>query len=193
MQWREANRRRRKQPNTEALPPPPPPPPHTQKGQLRGGGLCLDRGGGTPPPPCLQVHFTASRSAVHVWPGQPPLRAPTARPPTARAPCVPRAAAYDDRVSQAGQSPEDWADLVEYCHGNASTAWGRQRIADGHPAPYDLTVFELGNEQYNPRFVEQVLRQSPPAPRPPPLPRPPCPSSGAVFVDELWRRLRRRI
>ena len=31
------------------------------------------------------------------------------------------------------------------------------RAADGHPAPYNIRVFELGNEQYNPHFVEQVL------------------------------------
>ena len=50
----------------------------------------------------------------------------------------------------------DWADLVEYCYGGATTTWGAQRIADGHPSPYQVTVFELGNEQYNPNFVEQV-------------------------------------
>ena len=33
-------------------------------------------------------------------------------------------------------SPDDMGDLVEYCWGNASTVWGRQRIDDGHPEPY---------------------------------------------------------
>ena len=32
--------------------------------------------------------------------------------------------------------PDDMADLIEYCHGNASTVWGAQRIADGHADPY---------------------------------------------------------
>jgi hypothetical protein len=39
--------------------------------------------------------------------------------------------------------PMDWADLVEYCFGDKSTAWGRRRIADGHPDVYNVSVFEL--------------------------------------------------
>ena len=50
----------------------------------------------------------------------------------------------------------DWADLVEYAFGDASTYWGRRRIADGHPTIYNLTYFELGNEQYNPFWVDSV-------------------------------------
>jgi len=45
---------------------------------------------------------------------------------------------------------------VEYCWGNATTNWGAQRIADGHPEPFNVTTFELGNEQYNSNFVDQV-------------------------------------
>ena len=52
--------------------------------------------------------------------------------------------------------PEYFADLVEYMHGDSSTEWGRVRIADGHPKPYNVTHFELGNEQYNYDFAEQV-------------------------------------
>jgi alpha-L-arabinofuranosidase len=47
-------------------------------------------------------------------------------------------------------------DLIDYCHGGADTTWGKRRIADGHPAPYNVTWFELGNEQYNPLYPEQV-------------------------------------
>jgi alpha-L-arabinofuranosidase len=46
------------------------------------------------------------------------------------------------------ETPEDMADLVEYAHGNASTQWGAQRVADGqHPAPYQPFMTEIGNEQ----------------------------------------------
>eukprot|EP01052_Picozoa_sp_SAG31_P018398 SAG31_NODE_1301_length_8904_cov_19.129926_2_plen_808_part_00 len=41
-------------------------------------------------------------------------------------------------------SPEDMADLVEYCWGNESTHWGRLRGSDGHSEPYRLRYFELG-------------------------------------------------
>jgi hypothetical protein len=53
----------------------------------------------------------------------------------------------------------DWGDLVDYVWGNASTAWGAMRIADrgGNTAPYtSITTWELGNEQENPNFVDQV-------------------------------------
>ena len=53
-------------------------------------------------------------------------------------------------------APDDMADLVEYCWGNESTTWGRQRIVDGHPLPYRVKIFELGNEQYNAYYPAQV-------------------------------------
>jgi alpha-L-arabinofuranosidase len=58
-------------------------------------------------------------------------------------------------------SAQDFADLVEYMYGNASTEWGAARYRDGHPAPYQATFFELGNEQYNPNYVEQVCGDLP--------------------------------
>jgi len=44
-------------------------------------------------------------------------------------------------------SPQYLADLVEYCLGDASTTWGAQRIADGHPSLYQPLAWEIGNEQ----------------------------------------------
>ena len=37
-------------------------------------------------------------------------------------------------------TPEAMGDLVEYCHGNESTTWGKQRIADGQPEIYNVKV-----------------------------------------------------
>ena len=54
------------------------------------------------------------------------------------------------------QPGDDWADLVDYLWGGPNTTWGAQRAADGHPDPYVVSVLELGNEQYNSNFVEQV-------------------------------------
>ena len=46
---------------------------------------------------------------------------------------------------------------VEYSFGDASTQWGKLRIEeDDHPAPYNWSFVELGNEQANPQFAEQV-------------------------------------
>lgn len=51
----------------------------------------------------------------------------------------------------------DWADLVEYCWGNETTAWGAVRIFnDSHPEPYIIRALEIGNEQNSPDFVAEV-------------------------------------
>ena len=59
-------------------------------------------------------------------------------------------------TTSATSSAQDFADLVEYCWGNASTAMGKKRLADGHSERYRVKYFELGNEQYNEHYVEQV-------------------------------------
>ena len=52
---------------------------------------------------------------------------------------------------------DDWGDLVEYCWGDGqSSTLGRRRRRDGHATPFNVTVFELGNEQPSPHWVEQV-------------------------------------
>ena len=38
------------------------------------------------------------------------------------------------------------ADLVDYCNGGTNTPMGALRAANGHPAPYGVLHFELGNE-----------------------------------------------
>jgi hypothetical protein len=46
------------------------------------------------------------------------------------------------------ESPEDMIDYVQYTTGTDETnEWVRRRIADGHPAPYDLQYIEIGNEE----------------------------------------------
>jgi alpha-L-arabinofuranosidase len=44
------------------------------------------------------------------------------------------------------ETPNDIRDLMDYLYGSNATAWGARRIADGHPAPYKVHRFELGNE-----------------------------------------------
>jgi hypothetical protein len=45
------------------------------------------------------------------------------------------------------ETPQDMADFIQYVNGAKNTTWGRQRAADGHPAPYHLKYLELGNEE----------------------------------------------
>lgn len=40
-------------------------------------------------------------------------------------------------------------DAIEYCNGDASTKYGAMRIANGHEAPFNLRLIEIGNENYN--------------------------------------------
>ena len=40
-------------------------------------------------------------------------------------------------------------DALEYANGDATTKYGAMRIANGHPAPFNLRLIEIGNENYN--------------------------------------------
>lgn len=44
--------------------------------------------------------------------------------------------------------PDEAANWVRYCNAPATDPWGRQRVANGHPAPYDVRLWEVGNELY---------------------------------------------
>jgi len=43
---------------------------------------------------------------------------------------------------------EEAANWVEYCNGDASTKYGKLRIAHGFPEPYNIKYWEVGNEIY---------------------------------------------
>jgi len=45
-------------------------------------------------------------------------------------------------------SVQDAADEVEYATGSARTRWGAARAANGHPKPYRVTWWGVGNEMY---------------------------------------------
>jgi alpha-L-arabinofuranosidase len=42
--------------------------------------------------------------------------------------------------------PQSAADLVEYCNGGPQSRWGAKRAANGHPAPYRVRYWQIGNE-----------------------------------------------
>jgi len=46
--------------------------------------------------------------------------------------------------------PEEAAAWVEYCNGGPDTPMGRWRAANGHPEPYRVAYWGLGNEMYGP-------------------------------------------
>jgi len=52
---------------------------------------------------------------------------------------------------------QDALDLVEFANGAPSTKWGGLRAAMGHPAPFNLKMMGVGNEQWGPQYVERYI------------------------------------
>lgn len=44
------------------------------------------------------------------------------------------------------------AALVEYCNGAVHTKWGHRRAVNGHPEPYRVKTWNIGNEEYLPNI-----------------------------------------
>jgi alpha-L-arabinofuranosidase len=49
-------------------------------------------------------------------------------------------------VRWTGKKPEDAAAEVEYMNGSVETHWGKIRAANGHPEPYRVKYWQIGNE-----------------------------------------------
>lgn len=49
-------------------------------------------------------------------------------------------------VRWTGKKPEDAAAEVEYANGSIETRWGALRAKNGHPAPYHVKYWQIGNE-----------------------------------------------
>lgn len=53
-------------------------------------------------------------------------------------------------VNMGTGTAEEAARWVEYCNGSVDTAMGAARAANGHPEPYGVRYWEIGNEMYGP-------------------------------------------
>ncbi|HYN90180.1 MAG TPA: hypothetical protein VER55_16715, partial [Ardenticatenaceae bacterium] len=51
-------------------------------------------------------------------------------------------------VNSGTGTSEEAAAWVEYCNGDESTPMGRLRARNGHPRPYDVSLWEVGNEVF---------------------------------------------
>ncbi|MCI0662418.1 MAG: hypothetical protein L0220_15215, partial [Acidobacteria bacterium] len=56
-------------------------------------------------------------------------------------------------------TPEEAAQWVEYCNGNRNTKMGRLRAQHGHPEPYNVKYWSVGNEEYLPTIGGTSGRQ----------------------------------
>ncbi len=50
---------------------------------------------------------------------------------------------------------QDAIDLIEFANAPVTTAWGRKRAELGHPAPFNLKMIGVGNEQWGPQYIER--------------------------------------
>lgn len=49
-------------------------------------------------------------------------------------------------INPTWNTPQDSADWVEYCNGDVTTPYGALRAKNGHPEPYNVKYWSLGNE-----------------------------------------------
>ncbi len=50
----------------------------------------------------------------------------------------------------------DALDLVEFANGDTSTYWGKKRVQLGHPAPFNMKLLGVGNENWGPQYAEHL-------------------------------------
>ncbi|RZJ77110.1 MAG: alpha-L-arabinofuranosidase, partial [Flavobacterium sp.] len=59
-------------------------------------------------------------------------------------------------LDQLGPYIQDALDLIEFANGDATTEWGKKRIAMGHKAPFNLKYLGVGNENWGPQYIERA-------------------------------------
>ncbi len=50
---------------------------------------------------------------------------------------------------------QDALDLIEFANAPVNTPWGKKRANMGHPAPFNLKMIGVGNEQWGPQYIER--------------------------------------
>lgn len=53
-------------------------------------------------------------------------------------------------------TPEEAAAWVEYCNGPADSTWGAERVKNGHPEPYGVKYWFVGNETFGPGEIGRM-------------------------------------
>jgi alpha-L-arabinofuranosidase len=61
-------------------------------------------------------------------------------------------------MDELGPYIQDALDLVEFANGPPNTVWGAKRAALGHPAPFNLKMLGVGNEQWGPQYIERYTK-----------------------------------
>ena len=89
---------------------------------------------------------------------------------------------------------QDALNLIEFANGSADTKWGGLRAKMGHPAPFNLKMMGVGNEQWGEQYIERykvmskVLKDKYPNIK---LISDPGPSPDGTMFEYLWSELRK--
>lgn len=59
-------------------------------------------------------------------------------------------------LDELGPYVQDALDLVEFANGDVKTKWGKVRADMGHPAPFNLKMMGVGNENWGPQYIERL-------------------------------------
>jgi alpha-N-arabinofuranosidase len=59
-------------------------------------------------------------------------------------------------LEELGPYVQDALDLVEFANGDVGTTWGKKRAEMGHPAPFNLKMMGVGNENWGPQYLERL-------------------------------------
>jgi alpha-L-arabinofuranosidase len=51
---------------------------------------------------------------------------------------------------------QDALDLIEFANGDVTSQWGKIRAKMGHPAPFNLKMMGVGNENWGPQYIERL-------------------------------------
>jgi alpha-N-arabinofuranosidase len=97
------------------------------------------------------------------------------------------------KIEEIHEYIQDALDLIEFANGPVDTPWGKVRAEMGHPAPFNLKMIGVGNEQWGPRYIDRykLFNEAIKAAHPEiklVVPAGPSPS-GAQF-DEMWANWR---
>jgi alpha-L-arabinofuranosidase len=59
-------------------------------------------------------------------------------------------------MEELGPYVQDALDLIEFANGDRNTTWGKVRAELGHPAPFQLKMLGVGNENWGPQYLERL-------------------------------------
>src|SRR5208282_4194108 len=58
-------------------------------------------------------------------------------------------------LDELGPYIQDALDLIEFANGPVTSTWGAKRAALGHPAPFNMKLLGVGNEQWGQQYIDR--------------------------------------